>query len=157
MRTLSRLFPWIASFTLLVTLSGGVLARQATIAPAPVPVVQATVVARYPHDPAAYTQGLVIADGTLYEGTGMWGESTIRRVDLATGAVLQQAPLPAEEFGEGIAVAGDRIVQLTWQNGHGYVRDRASFGVLQTFSYSTEGWGITYDGDSLIMSDGTPT
>jgi glutaminyl-peptide cyclotransferase len=126
-------------------------------AQAALPVVVPTVVATYPHDPRAYTQGLVIAGGELYEGTGWYAESSLRRVDLATGTVLQQVMLPAEGFGEGIAVVGDRIVQLTWKSRVGYVYDRATFELLRTFSYPTEGWGLTYDGTRLIMSDGSST
>jgi glutamine cyclotransferase len=124
---------------------------------APAPTVSATVLARYPHDPSAYTQGLTVADGVLYEGTGWYGESTLRRVDLLLGSVLQQVALPPEMFGEGIAVVGDRIVQLTWRSHLGYVYDRSSFAQLRTFTYPTEGWGLTYDGTRLVMSDGSAT
>ena len=124
---------------------------------APAPTVSATVLARYPHDPTAYTQGLTVADGVLYEGTGWYGESTLRRVDLLLGSVLQQVALPPEMFGEGIAVVGDRILQLTWKSHLGYVYDRSSFAQLRTFTYPTEGWGLTYDGTRLIMSDGSAT
>ncbi len=120
-----------------------------------VPVVSATVVAQYPHDRRAFTQGLVVADGMLYEGTGWFGESSLRRVDLATGTILQQVALPDNVFGEGIAAVGDRIVQLTWRSQFGYVYDRASFALIGTFNYPGEGWGLTYDGSLLIMSDGS--
>ena len=121
------------------------------------PVFSYNVINTYPHDPQAFTQGLVIDGGTLYEGTGQYGRSTLRRVQLETGEVLQQHMLPANVFGEGITVFGNRIVQLTWQSHLGYVYDRASFAELQTFTYPTEGWGITDDGKQLIMSDGTAT
>jgi glutaminyl-peptide cyclotransferase len=112
----------------------------------------------YPHDPEAYTQGLAFdAGGNLFEGTGLWGQSSLRRVDLATGAVLQRLDLDAQYFGEGITLLGDRIIQLTWQSQTGFVYDRDSFALLQTFRYPTEGWGITHDGARLIMSDGTAT
>ncbi len=111
----------------------------------------------YPHDGSAFTQGLVFEDGVLYEGTGLYGESTLRRVDLETGNVLQVYALPNEFFGEGIAVFDDVIVQLTWQSHKGFVYDRDSFDLLQEFDYPTEGWGITSDGSRLIMSDGTAT
>lgn len=111
----------------------------------------------YPHDASAFTQGLVFEDGVLYEGTGLYGESTLRRVDLETGSVQQVYALPNEFFGEGIAVFGDRIIQLTWQSHKGFVYDKDSFVLLQEFDYPTEGWGITYDGRQLIMSDGTAT
>jgi glutaminyl-peptide cyclotransferase len=124
---------------------------------APAPTVSTTVLARYPHDPSAYTQGLTVADGVLYEGTGWYGESTLRRVDLLLGSVLQQVALPPEIFGEGITVVGDRILQLTWRSHLGYVYDRSSFAQLRTFTYPTEGWGLTYDGTRLVMSDGSAT
>ncbi|MGB9841172.1 MAG: glutaminyl-peptide cyclotransferase [Candidatus Bathyarchaeales archaeon] len=113
------------------------------------------VVKVYPHDPNAFTQGLVIEHGVLYEGTGLWGYSTLRRVDLETGAVLQMHSLPDEFFGEGITIFGDKIIQLTWQNQVGFVYDKQTFELLRNFSYPTEGWGITHDGNRLIMSDGT--
>jgi glutamine cyclotransferase len=111
----------------------------------------------YPHDQNAFTEGLVIEKGVLYESTGLYGNSnsTLRRVDLETGNVLQSYVLPDEFFGEGITVFGDRIIQLTWQNQKGFVYDKHSFELLQEFSYPTEGWGITNDGTQLIMSDGT--
>jgi glutamine cyclotransferase len=109
----------------------------------------------FPHDQNAFTQGLVIEEGVLYEGTGLYGNSTLRRVDLETGNVLQMYALPDEFFGEGITVFGDRIIQLTWQHQKGFVYDKNSFDLLQEFSYPTEGWGITNDGSQLIMSDGT--
>ncbi|MCW4008068.1 MAG: glutaminyl-peptide cyclotransferase [Candidatus Bathyarchaeota archaeon] len=113
------------------------------------------VVRAYPHDPIAFTQGLVIDEGILYESTGLWGYSTLRRVDLETGAILQMHSLPEEFFGEGITIFGDKIIQLTWQNQVGFVYDKQTFELLQNFSYPTEGWGITHDGKQLIMSDGT--
>ena len=113
------------------------------------------VVNEYPHDQNAFTQGLVMEEGVLYESTGLYGGSTLRRVDLETGNVLQSYALSNEFFGEGITVFGDRIIQLTWQNQKGFVYDKNSFDLLQEFSYPTEGWGITTDGNQLIMSDGT--
>jgi glutaminyl-peptide cyclotransferase len=115
------------------------------------------VLASYPHDPGAFTQGLAYVDGTLYEATGSAGvgPSSLRRVDLATGAVQARHDLAGEDFGEGIAVVGDRIVQLTWQSQTGFVYDRATFRPLGTFRYPGEGWGLAYDGQRLIMSDGT--
>ncbi|MBN1244725.1 glutaminyl-peptide cyclotransferase [Candidatus Bathyarchaeota archaeon] len=109
----------------------------------------------YPHDPNAFTQGLIMEEGVLYEGTGLRGSSTLRRVDLETGNVLQTNALSDEFFGEGITVFGDRIIQLTWQSQKGFVYDKHSFDLLQEFSYPTQGWGITTDGTQLIMSDGT--
>jgi len=119
------------------------------------PVWGYRVVAEYPHDPDAYTQGLVINDGVLYEGTGLEGRSTLRRVDLESGDVRQSLSLDAEHFGEGVAVVGDRIYQLTWVTGTCFVYDRETFELERTFSYDTEGWGLTTDDTQLIMSDGT--
>ncbi len=111
----------------------------------------------YPHDEDAFTQGLVFEDGFLYEGTGRYGQSTLRRVELETGNVTQLYALPDNLFGEGITIFGDRIIQLTWKSGKGFVYDRSSFDLLQEFEYPTEGWGITHDGSRLIMSVGNET
>ncbi len=115
------------------------------------------IVRSHPHDPAAFTQGLTVADGQLYEGTGLHGQSSLRRVDLATGAALQQVALDARYFGEGVAAVGDRLIQLTYQTGVGFVYDRKTFARLKEFAYKGEGWGLTYDGQRLIMSDGSDT
>jgi glutamine cyclotransferase len=109
----------------------------------------------YPHDRQAFTQGLVLDQGTLYEGTGLRGRSSLRRVDLTTGRVLQVHALPAQFFGEGITVYGPHIIQLTWQSQVGFVYDKSNFTLIRQFTYPTEGWGITHDGQRLIMSDGT--
>lgn len=109
----------------------------------------------YPHDPAAFTQGLAFHKGYIYEGTGISGQSGIRKVELKTGRVLKSQGLPAEHFGEGITICRNKLIQLTWQSHTGFVYDLQSFRLLQTFSYPTEGWGITCDGDHLVMSDGT--
>lgn len=113
------------------------------------------IVNSYYHDENAYTQGLVYEDGSLYESTGLYGHSTLRRVNLETGEVLQLYSLPDGYFGEGIAIVGNKIIQLTWLENRGFVYDKHSFELVQEFSYPTEGWGITYDGNQLIMSDGT--
>jgi glutamine cyclotransferase len=115
------------------------------------------VVNSYPHDPDAFTQGLVFEDSVLYEGTGLYGNSTLRKVDLKIGAILQVHELPARFFGEGITIYGDKIIQLTWLSNVGYVHNKESFELLREFNYPTEGWGITHDGTHLIMSDGTST
>jgi glutamine cyclotransferase len=109
----------------------------------------------YPHDENAFTQGLVFEDGFLYEGTGLYGNSSLRRVELETGKVLQAHALQNQFFGEGITIVGDKIIQLTWESHRGFVYDKSTFDLLREFSYPTEGWGITYDGSRLIMSDGT--
>lgn len=114
-----------------------------------------SVVNVYPHDTTAFTQGLVFENNLLYESTGLYGNSSLRRVKLETGKILQLHKLPDQFFGEGIALVGDKIIQLTWQSHKGFVYDDATFGLLQEFEYPTEGWGITYDGSRLIMSDGT--
>lgn len=111
----------------------------------------------YPHDRNAFTQGLVFENGFLYEGTGLRGHSTLRRVELETGNILQTRQIPDQLFGEGITIYENRIIQLTWQSNVGFVYDKESFELLQEFNYLTEGWGITYDGKHLIMSDGTST
>ena len=109
----------------------------------------------YPHDPRAFTQGIEYRDGVLYEGTGLNGQSSLRRVELTTGKVLQQAALPPEYFGEGITTWGETILQLTWQSQVGFVYDRNTFKQLRTFRYSGEGWGLTHNATQLIMSDGS--
>lgn len=116
-----------------------------------------TVVESFPHDPNAFTQGLQYVDGVLYEGTGINGESTLRRVTLETGEVEKSVSLAQQYFGEGIVVVDDRILQLTWRSKTGFIYDRETFEFLGTFSYEGEGWGITFDGTHLIMSDGTST
>ncbi len=118
-----------------------------------------TVIAAFPHDTQAFTQGLVIDEGALYEGTGLTGgQSSLRRVDLETGAVEQVVPLPDPGFfGEGITVVGDTIYQLTWRDHTGFVWDKESFELIDQFTYGHEGWGITYDSERLIVSDGTST
>jgi len=120
-----------------------------------IPVYGYEVVASYPHDPSAFTQGLLLEDGVFYESTGRRGQSSLRKVDLETGEVLKIRNLPGVYFGEGAAIAGDKIVQITWRSQKGFVYDKNTFELLETFSYPGEGWGLTYDGRSLIMSDGT--
>ena len=111
----------------------------------------------YPHDEDVFTQGLVFEDGVLYEGTGRYGQSTLRRVELETGNLTQLYSLPDQFFGEGITIFDDKIIQLTWRSGKGFVYDKNSFDLLQEFTYPTEGWGITHNGSALIMSAGNAT
>jgi glutamine cyclotransferase len=107
-----------------------------------IPVYGYKILKTYPHDPKAFTQGLVYyKDDILYEGTGMWGESSLRKVDLKTGQVLQIHTLPSDIFGEGITLWGDKIIQLTWQHRKGFVYDRETFTLLREFSYPTEAGG----------------
>ena len=120
------------------------------------PVWQHEVVRAYPHDAEAFTQGLVFRDGALYESTGLKGKSSLRRVALDTGRVLQRISLDRRYFAEGLAAWGPNLVQLTWDTNIGFVYDRASFRLLRTFTYAGEGWGLADDGRQLILSDGTP-
>jgi glutamine cyclotransferase len=115
------------------------------------------IVHTYQHDRNAFTQGLLYKDGHLYESTGKNGRSSLRMVDLETGRVLQSAPLPAKYFGEGLASWKHTLIQLTWQSNIAFVYDQFSFGLLHTFNYEGEGWGLTADGKNLILSDGTST
>ncbi len=109
----------------------------------------------FPHDPEAFTQGLVFHQGLLYEGTGLYGRSSLRKVDLESGRILMTHRLPDDLFGEGITIWRDRVIQLTWRSGLGLVYEKAAFRLLKKFSYPTEGWGLTHNGTHLIMSDGT--
>ena len=113
------------------------------------------VVETYPHDPGAFTQGLLIHEGTLYESTGLYGESSLRKVALETGEVLARVDLPPNTFGEGLTLWEDRLVQLTWRENTAFIYDLMEFSLLGTFAYPTEGWGLTHDGARLIMSDGS--
>lgn len=113
------------------------------------------VVEAYPHDESAFTQGLVYHDGFLYEGTGLEGRSSLRKVRLETGEVLQRIDLPYEYFGEGIAIVRDQILELTWKSQVGFVYDLRTFRQLRQFSYPGEGWGLTSNGADVYMSDGT--
>lgn len=163
--------PWAAALACLALLvacgagpapaGGGATAARAEAAPARQPagppVLGYRIVRTFPHDRAAFTQGLQLVDGEIYEGTGQWGQSSLRRVALKTGEVRQKVDLAPHYFGEGIVVIGDRIVQLTWKSGTGFVYDRATFERQQTFTYPGEGWGLTFDGRRIIMSDGTDT
>jgi glutamine cyclotransferase len=132
--------------------SGATAAEDMTETP---PVYSYTIINTYPHDRQAFTQGLVFDQGIVYEGTGLRGRSSVRRVDLTTGRVLQLRALPAPFFGEGITVFGPHLIQLTWQSKVGFVYDKTHFTLLRQFTYPTEGWGITHNDQHLIMSDGT--
>ncbi len=124
---------------------------------AAIPVYPVEVVKSYPHDPAAFTEGLLFQDGALFESTGLEGQSELREVDLNTGKVLRRRALAPNLFGEGLASLGGLLYQLTWTTKLGYVYDEASFKPLRTFNYATEGWGLTQDGTNLIRSDGSST
>lgn len=114
------------------------------------------IVHAYPHDPDAYTQGLIYVDGSLYESTGRNGKSSIRKVDLSTGRVLQHYELSEKYFGEGLTDWDGELIQLTWKAGLGFVYDRSTFAWKRSFQYTGEGWGLTHDEKQLILSDGTP-
>ena len=146
---MSRLFS-VASALLLLFFLPGEAAGGA-------PTFGYRVVGAYPHDPTAFTQGLLWDRGELLEGTGLYGHSSLRRVDLRTGRVRQTRRLAKEYFGEGVTLLGGRVFQLTWRAGKGFVYDRDSFELLRTFTFSGEGWGITTDGRRLIMSEGSDT
>jgi glutaminyl-peptide cyclotransferase len=138
---------------LALALSGLLAAAPAKAA---IPVYGYTIVHTYPHDPGAFTEGLFYLHGDLYESTGLQGQSNIRRVRLADGAVLQSKAIEPNLFGEGIVNWGDEIVSLTWQNHVGFRWDRKTLTQKKSFSYPGEGWALTQDGKHLIMSDGTP-
>jgi glutamine cyclotransferase len=127
----------------------------AASANAAVPEYTAVVVKRFPHDPNAFTEGLLYQSGFLYESTGLAGQSSIRKVVLETGAVVQQKALDPKYFGEGIVIWNDKLIQLTWENHIGFVYGLATFTQQSTFPYTGEGWALTQDGSRLIMSDGT--
>ena len=125
--------------------------------PAALPIYGYEVVKSYPHDPKAFTEGLFFHDGFLYESTGgdKPGQSSIRRVELNTGKVVQKWDLPPDDFGEGTAMIGDKIYQLTWRKGLGRVFDATNFKLLKEFSYQGDGWGMTTDGTNLFLTQST--
>jgi glutamine cyclotransferase len=120
-----------------------------------VPRYRVKIIKTFPHDPDAFTEGLIFSGGFLYESTGLNGKSSLRKVDLETGKVVKQFDLPIEYFGEGLTEWGASLIQLTWRTQKGFVYDRETFFKDREFPYSGEGWGITNDGKSLIMSNGT--
>ncbi|PRY46421.1 glutamine cyclotransferase [Umezawaea tangerina] len=147
-------------------LAGLVLVGACTAPPAPPGGTSASpsggptrieVLATTPHDTSAFTEGLELVDGSLYEGTGLEGESQLRLVDPATGDVRQKVDLAPDLFGEGITVVGDRIWQITYRNGLAIQRDRATFREVRRATYTGEGWGLCFDDKRLVMSDGTAT
>ena len=113
------------------------------------------VINQYPHDPQAFTQGLVYHEDFLYESTGLYGSSSLRKVDLLSGEVLKMVPIQADYFAEGLTLWRDHLIQLTWKEGAGLVYDLTSFERVHAFNYAGEGWGLTHDGIHLILSDGT--
>ncbi len=135
--------------------AGGRASTSVALAQPDVPTYGVEIVGNRPHDPDAFTQGLVFHDGTLYESTGLHGRSSVRRVDLETGRVLSRRSVPRPYFAEGLTIFQGRVVQLTWQSQKGFVYD-LGLRLTREFAYTGEGWGLTHDGASLIMSDGTP-
>jgi len=142
-----------AAATLLV--AGG--AGQPSSRPGTAPTWRHEVVRSFPHDANAFTQGLLFKDGFLYESTGRKGESSLRKVELETGKVVQRFGVGRQYFAEGLAAWGTQLLQLTWDSNLGFVYDRATFKQLRTFTFRGEGWGLADDGSRLVMSDGTPT
>lgn len=153
---MSRFRSFIALILAALSLAGiaGAVAQSPAITPV-APVRAFDVVARYPHDVTAFTEGLIYLDGKLYEGTGYEGHSNLRLVDLKTGEVLESHDLAGDEFGEGITILGDKIYQLTWQSQIAHVYELSSLDEIGTFTYQGQGWGLTTDGTSLVMSNGS--
>lgn len=147
MKIYSILIPLICGFFLSCN-GGGDSGNQSSEQSDQLPVYEPEVYSIFDHDPDAYTQGLFYFDGSLYENTGLYGESTLRKVAI-DGEVLQKIDLDSEYFGEGITLYEDKIIQLTWKSKIGFVYDRETFQLLDEFNYTTEGWGITYDGEYL--------
>jgi glutamine cyclotransferase len=118
-----------------------------------------SIVNTYPHDTSSFTEGLWYSDGSMYESSGSGNspnyQSTLRQVNLTTGKIIQKYTLPIQYFGEGIAVLGNEIIQLTWQSNIGFIYNKTTFALLGNFTYPTQGWGLTYNGSQLIMSDGS--
>lgn len=136
-------------------LAGVLPALRAAASNEEIPTLTYSLVKAWPHDRGAFTEGLVFWDGMLIESTGLNGQSRLRKVDVETGAVRQEVKLPDQYFGEGIALLGDRIYQLTWQSHLGFIYDVNTLKLEGQFAFSGEGWGLTTDGQSLIMTDGT--
>lgn len=145
---------WLRPVILLLLAVASLGCAGRTVAPQ---VGRVEVVASFPHDPAAYTQGLQFENGRLWESTGLYGQSSVREVDLASGSVRRSHALPATVFGEGLTRLGDVLWVLTWRENTAFALDPDTFAVLATNRYEGEGWGLTTDGTSLIQSDGTST
>jgi glutaminyl-peptide cyclotransferase len=139
----------------LLILGGAAAALDAADTPSDPPFLGYSVVRAMPHDTTAFTEGLAFSKGLLIESTGLNGRSSLRKVEIETGRVLQQVRLPDAYFGEGATVLGDRIYQLTWKSNKGFIYDLGTLAPRGEFTYAGEGWGLTTDGKSLIMSDGT--
>lgn len=140
---------------LVATSATSVCAKQAAPVHSSPEQLRVKIIRVYPHDPKAFTQGLVFLDGSVYESTGLYGRSTLRRVDLASGQVERETRLPESFFGEGLAQVGQRLIQLTWKNHKALVWDLSTFHKQGEISYEGEGWGLCFDGRQLVMSDGS--
>lgn len=158
--TVTALARGAAAVTITATDAEGLSATQSftvTVPRPPVAELGYELARTLPHDPETYTQGLLIHDSTFFESTGRYGRSEVRQVEIATGRVLRRHALSNEYFGEGLARAGDRLIQLTWRAGVAFVYDLATLEPLHTFSYEGEGWGLCHDGEALFMSNGSDT
>ena len=140
---------------LAVVIGGQALGQEAAQRNSSVERLKVQVVRSYPHDRAAFTQGLLLDDGKLYESTGLVGQSTLREVDLSTGRVIRKVAVPPPIFAEGLTAIGTNLIQLTWQNGRALLYDKRTFARTGEFSYRGEGWGLCTAGQELIMSDGS--
>lgn len=161
-RPIAEFVRWMAALAAVATLGASAAPAARTNAPAPMSVTMAAppaaytykVIHTYPHDKTAFTQGLIFRDGVLYESAGQFGESNVRKVELATGKVLLKTPVDKKYFAEGLTEWQGALLQLTWKDGLGFVYDKATLKFRQTFRYNGEGWGLTHDGKRLILSDG---
>jgi glutaminyl-peptide cyclotransferase len=148
----------VAAFCLCFSIATALACAQARKATAPsvAPTYGYRVIHTYPHDSKAFTQGLEFREGILYEGTGLYGRSMVRKVELETGKVLGEIPIDSRYFGEGITVLNRQVVELTWTTKLGFVYDQGSFRLIRSFNYDGEGWGLANDGQHIYMSDGSP-
>jgi glutaminyl-peptide cyclotransferase len=155
-RTMGGIFSLILLIVLCLGISLLILCSEnPELPPEEIPVYGYQIVQTFPHDRTAFTEGLVFSDGVLIEGTGLLGKSTLRKVQLETGKIISLQKLPDEYFGEGVTVSGDTVFQLTEQAGIGFLYDRNALEPMGTFPCSIPGWGLTHDGEYLIMSDGS--
>jgi glutamine cyclotransferase len=149
--------PWLAPLVtglVMIGFTGGRPGLSAQKMP-PAERLRVEVIRSYPHDRGAFTQGLLLDNGKLFESTGQVGQSSLREVELATGRVIRRVSVPAPIFAEGLAVVGDTLIQLTWQNGRALVYNKNTFTRTSEFAYKGEGWGLCTMGDQLVMSDGS--
>ena len=147
---------YFATSFLLTTLAQLLLGQSSQVHAGRPPEYSFKIVHAFPHDPGAFTQGLAYRDGFLYEGTGLNGRSSLRKVRLETGDVVRRVDLAPEFFGEGITLLRNEVIQLTWQSQTGFVYNVDDFRLMRRFSYAGEGWGLTTNGRELFLSDGTP-